>query len=187
MSRQSICGKCKTVRLPHHLAVHVKVRDDYKIVCILRAREIKCLATTVRWQVPGSACSHLLVFSLFSPSSFTWSLPFLFSICGRRIKVQQQVTQTTVTQSSQKLRLQYTSCLTFNKVFGSAFICSLSPLSRSLLDHVGCSCSSLKRLKVLSNNPFCLSCWRNEPISRSVVPRQYQADHPVSSLAVCSL
>lgn len=41
-------GKCKVAQLPRDLAVHVKVGDDYKMVCILPAWEIKRLAPTVR-------------------------------------------------------------------------------------------------------------------------------------------
>ncbi len=68
---QSICRKCKIVGLPCDLAVHVKVGDDYKIVCILQAWEIKCLATTVRQQLPLVAVlPFFLVYSL-PASSFT--------------------------------------------------------------------------------------------------------------------
>lgn len=41
-------GKCKVAQLPRDLTVHVKVGDDYKMVCILPAWEIKRLATTVQ-------------------------------------------------------------------------------------------------------------------------------------------
>lgn len=62
-----ICGKCKIARLPCDLAVHVKVGDDYKIVCILQAWEIKRLATTVRQQLPTGGCSSFFLL-LFPPS-----------------------------------------------------------------------------------------------------------------------
>lgn len=87
MSLQSICGKCKTAQLPCNLTVHVKVGDDYKIVCILRAWEIKRLATTVRQQQqqqqqPTGDCSSSillvpsasLILSIILPSPF----PILF-------------------------------------------------------------------------------------------------------------
>lgn len=77
MSLQSICGKCKVAQLPCDLAVRVKVGDDYKIVCILAALEIKRLATTVQRQLPaGGSSSFLLLLLLFTPT-----LPFLSLHC----------------------------------------------------------------------------------------------------------
>lgn len=61
-------GKCKVAQLPRDLAVHVKVGDDYKMVCIPPAWEIKRLATTVR---------QPLAAALFPSSSFPFTpLPF---------------------------------------------------------------------------------------------------------------
>lgn len=52
--RRASAGKCKVAQLPRDLAVHVKVGDDYKMVCILPAWEIKRLAPTVRQQLAAA-------------------------------------------------------------------------------------------------------------------------------------
>lgn len=87
MSRQSICGKCKVARLPGDLAVHVKVGDDYKIVCILQAWEIKRLATTVRRQLPTGGCSPFSPLLVFAPSLPLLSVcqpPRTFTFCTKK-------------------------------------------------------------------------------------------------------
>lgn len=64
------------------------------------------------------------------------------------------------------------------------FICSPSPLSPSLLDHVGCRCGLLKRLKVPSNNPFCLSC-RHIAVNRSAI--QWHKDKTRLTIRCCRI
>lgn len=83
MSLQSICGKCKVAQLPCDLAVRVKVGDDYKIVCILPALEIKRLAATVQRQLPTGGSSsflHSVVVVVYSSPAFPFTplpnLPF---------------------------------------------------------------------------------------------------------------
>lgn len=88
MSLQSICGKCKIARLPCDLAVHVKVGDDYKIVCILQAWEIKRLTTNVQRQLATGGCSSsFLCLLLHEPPH-----PFLFCL-EKRLHEQQPLKQ----------------------------------------------------------------------------------------------
>lgn len=66
--RRASAGKCKVAQLPGDLTVHVKVGDDYKMVCILTAWQIKRLATSVRRQPAAALSFHLPLFlSLLLP------------------------------------------------------------------------------------------------------------------------
>lgn len=149
MSLQSICGKCKIAQLPCDLAVHVKVGDDYKIVCILQAWEIKRLTTNVQQQLATGGCSSS--FLCVSP-------PTLHHVARRKDGVNsgRSTTQRIMQKTSQCKR-----CLTFRLVLVLTFILAVNPLSHALLDHVGCNCCLFKRLKVSLDNPPRLSCWHS--------------------------
>lgn len=172
MSRQSICGKCKTAQLPRHLAVHVKVGDDYKIVCILQAWEIKRLATTVQWRLPADAGAYFLFLILFSLPPLTPPAPLssFFLLFGEKNKAATMAHKSYIYNTQAVWHLVKSLC---------SHSSEQRVLCLTLLHHVGCNFNLLKRLKVSSDNPPCLSCWHSSAWLTGA------NTIPVSTLASC--